>query len=75
MASRERTPAGSTLSYDLRSGARALCSRAVDDVGMADTTDGEEDRILNDSYCNLYDDGGGGDDDDSNYDDNRYKVF
>ena len=42
---------------------------------MADTTDAEEDRILNDSYCNLYDDGGGGNDDDSNYDDNGCEVF
>ena len=41
---------------------------------MADTTDAEEDRILSDSYCNLYD-GGGGDDDDSNYDDNGCEVF
>lgn len=43
---------------------------------MADTTDAEEDRILNDSYCNLYGDGGGGGgDDDSNYDDNGCEVF
>lgn len=55
-------------------GARSMQPRS-DDVGMADTTDAEEDRILNDSYCNLYDDGGGGDDDDSNCDDNGCEVF
>jgi hypothetical protein len=71
VAGREPTRAGGASSYDLQSGARALCSRAVNNAGVANTTDAGEDGILNDSYWRLHGggcgDGGRDDDDDYNH--------
>ena len=64
-------------SCDLQMRACALCSLAVNEVMVADTTDVEEDGILNDNHWHLCDSGcgdGGNDDDDEDYDDSGFEA-
>ena len=73
---RKPTPAGGTFNCDLRSRARALYNRAVNDGGVANTTDAEESGVLSGGHWRLYDggcgDGGSDNDDDNDNDDDDY---